>query len=144
MHGRVIAYQFGTTDAFGGNNKHNNYVDGASLTRGSPRSHIWTFAAALDEQVQYLLQVIVRLKVSGIIIIFSLGLSAVTILGGQYTYQEHILYSANPLWDGVIRAAAAASISSSMVLQGSWAPLMTLKCECAHLRMPRNVQSCVA
>ena len=26
-----------------------NYVDGVSLTHGSPRNHIWTFAAGLDE-----------------------------------------------------------------------------------------------
>ena len=48
--GRIIAYQFGTTDAF--QNQENSdinspYVDGVSLTHGDPRQHIWTFAAAL-------------------------------------------------------------------------------------------------
>jgi hypothetical protein len=27
-----------------------SYVDGVSLTYGSPRQHIWTFANALDEE----------------------------------------------------------------------------------------------
>ena len=26
------------------------YVEGVSVTRGSPRQHIWTFAAGIDEQ----------------------------------------------------------------------------------------------
>ena len=54
--GRVIAYQFGTPDAF--DNYYRNplltidgsYFDGISLTHGqSPRQHIWTFANAVDE-----------------------------------------------------------------------------------------------
>ena len=43
--GRVIGYQYGTTDAF----SDPRYVDGVSLTHGNPRQHIWTFAAAHDE-----------------------------------------------------------------------------------------------
>ena len=52
--GKVIAYQYGTTNAFGQRITKNNaissaYVDGVSLTHGDPREHIWTFAAALGE-----------------------------------------------------------------------------------------------
>ena len=52
--GRVIAYQYGTPDAFassGSQTIENNYVDGMSLTHGSPgsRQHIWTFAAGIVE-----------------------------------------------------------------------------------------------
>ena len=54
--GRVLGYQVGSTDAFGNYGRGNditidsNYVDGVSLTHGhSPRKHIWTFAAAIDE-----------------------------------------------------------------------------------------------
>ena len=57
--GKIIAYQYASTDAFGifyGSGSirtydiDSNYVDGISLTQGSqPRTHIWTFAAALDE-----------------------------------------------------------------------------------------------
>ena len=48
--GRITAYQVGTTNAFRRRSPSNsaslnfNYVDGVSLTRGTPREHIWTFA----------------------------------------------------------------------------------------------------
>ena len=50
--GRIIGYQIGSVDSF----RHSSqsidtyYVEGVSVTRGSPRQHIWTFAAGLDEQ----------------------------------------------------------------------------------------------
>ena len=49
--GKVLAYQFSSTDAFrSSHNIDSIYVDGVSLTHGhAPREHIWTFAAALDE-----------------------------------------------------------------------------------------------
>ena len=47
--GKIIGYQVGTTDAFGPNDINTYYVDGVSLTHGTPRQHIWSFAAAHDE-----------------------------------------------------------------------------------------------
>ena len=49
--GRVIGYQYGSTDAFhrGGTSADSRYVDGVSLTHGHPRQHIWTFVAAQNE-----------------------------------------------------------------------------------------------
>ena len=55
--GRIKAYQDGAPDAFASYQFYlnsttidDNYVDGISLTHGqSPRTHIWTFAAAIDE-----------------------------------------------------------------------------------------------
>ena len=51
--GRVIGYQKGSPDAvaqyLSNGNIDGEYVDGVSLTRGSPRQHIWTFIAALQE-----------------------------------------------------------------------------------------------
>ena len=52
--GRITAYQVGSTNAFRKYIENQDtsiesaYVDGVSLTHGSPREHIWTFAAALD------------------------------------------------------------------------------------------------
>ena len=43
---RVIGYQFGSTDAFCSNIDQAYYVDGISITHGSPCNHIWTYAAA--------------------------------------------------------------------------------------------------
>ena len=54
--GKVIGYQYATQDAFAryyGNRAltlDGNYVDGVSITHGHPRRHVWTFAAAHDEQ----------------------------------------------------------------------------------------------
>ena len=44
--GRARGYQYFTGEAFrnGGNSLDSYYVDGLSLTYGSPRQHIWTFA----------------------------------------------------------------------------------------------------
>ena len=53
--GSIIAYQIGVLDAFAVSNHDidTNYVDGVSLTHGSsPREHIWTFAAAGNEDGQ--------------------------------------------------------------------------------------------
>ena len=54
--GKVIGYQYYSMDAFGAYHSDSSlniddvYVDGVSITHGtSPRSHIWTFANALDE-----------------------------------------------------------------------------------------------
>ena len=46
--GRVTGYQYWHPDAFDGG-MFNQYVDGVSLTYGSPRKHIWSFAAASQE-----------------------------------------------------------------------------------------------
>ena len=58
--GRVIGYEFGAPDAFSPAIENpsvtidGNYVDGVSLTHGSPggRQHIWTFAAGFLETVR--------------------------------------------------------------------------------------------
>ena len=52
MCGRIIGYQIGSTDAFAsgpGRSIDTSYVDGISVTHGSPCQHIWTFAAGIDE-----------------------------------------------------------------------------------------------
>ena len=54
--GRIIGYQSGTPDGFGGDatigpssSIDGYYLDGVSVTYGSPRQHIWSFAGGLDE-----------------------------------------------------------------------------------------------
>ena len=53
--GRIIGYQYATPDAFNhviitNPTIDEEYVDGISVTRGTPRTHIWTFAAGANEQ----------------------------------------------------------------------------------------------
>ena len=48
--GRIKAYQWGIPDAFGYvTNIDGSYVEGVSLTHGSPRQHIWTFVVGVSE-----------------------------------------------------------------------------------------------
>ena len=49
--GRIIGYEISTPDAFTGAGGliDSYYLDGVSLTYGSPRQHIWSFAAGHDE-----------------------------------------------------------------------------------------------
>ena len=48
--GRARGYQKGTPDAFSrnGGNIDTSYVDGLSITHGTPRQHIWTYAVGHD------------------------------------------------------------------------------------------------
>ena len=55
--GRIIGYQIGGTESFfysPGRSINTNYVEGISVTHGSPHQHIWTFAAGIEEQGIYL------------------------------------------------------------------------------------------
>ena len=51
MCGRVIGYQYHSTDAFGHDSLRNDidtsYVDGVSITHGSPHQHVWTYACGI-------------------------------------------------------------------------------------------------
>ena len=49
--GQTKSYQKGTPDAFKGVTKgiDEKYVDGISITLGSPRQHIWTYCASLRD-----------------------------------------------------------------------------------------------
>ena len=51
--GRAIGYQFMTPDAFDTEQSDMSingfYVDGVSITHGSPRNHIWSYAAGVNE-----------------------------------------------------------------------------------------------
>jgi len=50
--GRIIGYQLGSPDAFSGGSSSidSYYLEGISVTRGSPRQHIWSFAGGLFER----------------------------------------------------------------------------------------------
>ena len=54
MCGRVLGYQYATPDAIGSyfhgqNDIDSYYVDGISITHGSPRQHIWTYIVGISE-----------------------------------------------------------------------------------------------
>ena len=53
--GRIIGYQIGTPDAYevSGGSIDSYYMDGVSVTHGSPRQHIWSFVAGLGEREDF-------------------------------------------------------------------------------------------
>ena len=101
--GKVIGYGYRSPDAFdyGSQTIEGHYVDGVSLTHGSPgaRQHIWTFAAGLSETVHP--YVLLTCPCVG-------GTAAPTFIGNDYfcesgnpaTTYTNILYASDPLWDG--------------------------------------------
>ena len=106
--GRIKAYQYKTPDAFEYYYRFRNrgiddpYVEGVSLTHGSsPRKHIWTFAAALDEvRSSHWVCPCTRpdLRYTGVVPPF-IGQDYFCETGSRYHYQ-FIFYTADPLWDG--------------------------------------------
>ena len=56
--GRARGYQYTSTDGFGsytndGTSLNSYYLDGLSITYGSPRNHIWSFAAGVSKDSNY-------------------------------------------------------------------------------------------
>ena len=103
--GRVIAYQFGDPNAFHNNRALNSaYVDGVSLTHGSPREHIWAFAAAASEAASSSSSYpCIR---NGVISRASARIpsfvedTAYFCDTGTRNYNGYIFHRYNPLWDG--------------------------------------------
>ena len=108
--GKINAYQAGSTDAFGahgrGSSIDSNYVDGVSLTHGSnPRRHIWTFAAAVNDDPSSSLSgslcQCVRPGDSGIMAPPSfVGADYFCDTGSRSGARDGQFYPDDPLWDG--------------------------------------------
>ena len=103
--GRIIAYQYGSPDAFGwttGRTIDDGYVDGVSLTHGqTPRKHIWTFAAAIDETKSDTTAcpcTKTNKQYTGRVPPF-IGQDYFCDTGSTYSWR-HLFYSGDPLWDG--------------------------------------------
>ena len=93
--GRVTGYQFGHTDGIDGPNDINSYyVDGVSITRGSPRQHVWSLLA---EDVQGSCPC--SSGRSGSVRSF-MGTNYFCESGNPSGSPSQILYTSDPLWDG--------------------------------------------
>ena len=114
--GRIVGYQYASTDAVDstiGTGAHNDinsyYVDGVSITRGSPRQHVWTLMPGMHEASYYH-----RVKDGRYNCPCSQGTlqnsTLQSFIGNDYfcesgnpatdgTFQS-ILYTSDPLWDG--------------------------------------------
>ena len=104
--GKIIGYQYASPDSFrdihrSGNTINDDYVDGISLTYGSPRMHIWTFAGALDEYYNH------EFFSCPCTNIHRAGSQPPSFVGNDYFcdtgsthHWEGRLYPEDPLWDG--------------------------------------------
>ena len=109
--GKVVGYHYGTPDAADPrpiiNDINSHYVDGVSITCGSPRQHIWTLMAGLNEASIYENGQFNCPCSQGSIQNSTLQ----SFIGNDYfcesgdpatdgTYQFNKLYTSDPLWDG--------------------------------------------
>ncbi|XP_064393714.1 uncharacterized protein LOC135341148 [Halichondria panicea] len=99
--GRIVAYQDGSPDGFFSSNSltiDDTYVDGISVTHGqSPRQHIWTFAAALDELSSTCPCINSEIETGFAPSFINQDYFCDT---GSRDRFQHIFYPDDPLWDG--------------------------------------------
>ena len=100
--GRVRGYQFRSPDGFQCSlcNIDNAYVEGVSITHGSPRKHIWTFAAGLTEIIQHFPGYTCPCTGGGAVPPSFVGSDYYCESGLPESPWEAVLYSDDPLWDG--------------------------------------------
>ena len=97
--GQVRGYQYGTPNGFGNSKDINSYyAEGISITHGSPRKHLWTYAVGLSDDYAY--------SDSNCPCAKKPGPSPPSFVGNDYYCEsgntgvwEHQFYD-EPLWDG--------------------------------------------
>ena len=98
--GRARGYQKGTPDGFHSGNINSVYVDGLSITHGSPRQHIWTYAVGHTDRDNY--------ESGRCPCTASPGSSPPSFVGSNYYCESgaedsndvDTYYMSDPLWDG--------------------------------------------
>uniref|UniRef100_A0A1X7U140 Fibrinogen C-terminal domain-containing protein n=1 Tax=Amphimedon queenslandica TaxID=400682 RepID=A0A1X7U140_AMPQE len=103
--GRVVGYQFATTNGFNIKYNTSTYVDGVSITRGSSYQHVWSFAAGLLGYYR-------EQKLRSICPCSNGSINEIpSFVGSHYfcesgrnikvnTSSDDRLYTSDPLWDG--------------------------------------------
>uniref|UniRef100_A0A1X7URK5 Fibrinogen C-terminal domain-containing protein n=2 Tax=Amphimedon queenslandica TaxID=400682 RepID=A0A1X7URK5_AMPQE len=96
--GRVTGYQYGTSFAFvGPSNINSYYVEGVSITRGSPRQHVWTLANGLTDSYINIPSTLCPCSTRS-------TQTVPSFVGNHYFCESGdfapSLYTSNPLWDG--------------------------------------------
>ena len=92
--GRVVGYQYGSTDivdTWASNNISTYYVDGVSITRGSPRQHVWTLMAGSTNS---------GCPCSSQSVVTFIGSNYFCESGNPNNSWTQTLYTGDPLWDG--------------------------------------------
>ena len=100
--GRVTGYQYHSPDGATRNNLNGDYVDGVSITRGSPRQHVWTLMGANAEENSFgTFDHFCPCGTGSVVPVTSF-------IGNHYFCESGIgtgfytqqLYTSDPLWDG--------------------------------------------
>ena len=101
--GQAKAYQKGSTNGYTAKTQSIDgaYVDGVSITLGSPRKHVWTYAAGLSDDGDY--------KNDNCPCATHPGPPPPAFVGNHYycesgdmgTYEVAAYYLTDPLWDGI-------------------------------------------
>lgn len=104
--GRVKSYQIGRTTAFFPSSLHptlnDEYLDGVSITRGTPREHVWSFASGYFSSSSPMNTGYLCPCINGS------SLAVPSIVGDNYFCDSgtagevnfRVFYGDNPLWDG--------------------------------------------
>ena len=99
--GRVVGYQYRSTDAI--DDYHNDinswYVDGVSITRGSPRQHVWTLMAGFSELNVHSWSCPCNTG-STVSVVPFIGNTYFCESGNNASGTSSILYTSDSLWDG--------------------------------------------
>ena len=99
--GRMIGYQIGTPDSFTGQSINSNYIDGISVTHGSPRHHIWSFVGGLNEMITASSCPCVAGSSTGTRIPSFVGQNYFCETGITSGHSSGVFYpDGDPLWDG--------------------------------------------
>ena len=108
--GKAVGYQYGTPDAVHpSRNIDSVYIDGVSITHGSPRQHIWSLMVGVHSNKSYY----DNCPCAG-------GTTPQSFVGNDYFCEsanptdswDPVFYSTDPLWDGKGCDAAEASCCS--------------------------------
>ena len=102
--GRVTGYQYyspNAVDTYGSNhsNLNGDYVDGVSITRGSPRQHVWTLMAGFSDSRSSPLSCPCNTG-STVSVQSFIGNNYFCESGNTDSFAYNTLYTSDPLWDG--------------------------------------------
>ena len=100
--GQAKAYQKGSPDAFESKKRsiNDNYVDGISITLGSPRKHVWTYAAGVSDDYNYPTHNCPCAAIPGISPPAFVGNDYYCESGNIGRWELTPYYLTDPLWDG--------------------------------------------
>jgi len=101
--GRIKGYHKGSLDAFANTKKYsidNQYVDGVSVTLGSPRKHVWTFAIGQSDDYNYPHYNCPCAKHPGPLPPAFVGSHYYCESGNTGTFVNSRYHTMDPLWDG--------------------------------------------